>query len=160
MIDWIKFSERQPEKEGDYICWPKSALEQSLVCQWSLARSVFWDPNDEETRDIDPPEYWAEINPPKETPMPQEKETPKLCKDCRWVDLGSYPFCLHPKSARSLVNGEPLYRCESLRCDEVKGICDPPGLTRCIGKPNPLRHSWSAWRVQVRERRLRPCRST
>lgn len=104
MINWIKFSERQPEKEGEY-----------LFCVNPLSCIVFYEkwPSILNFQ----PDYWAEINlPPKETPMSEKL----LCKDCKWIATGlspdpMYPKCDNPEAPHSLVTGAANHRCESLR---------------------------------------------
>jgi len=108
MIDWIKFSERQPEKEGRYLCYDDG---DSYILEWMdgpIFGSRFHDPYIDDFNSANcEPEYWAEINPPqkenplndpipcpkckeffcghpltqKETPMPEKP----LCKDCKWI---------------------------------------------------------------------------
>jgi len=55
---------------------------------------------------------------PKETPMPESQEAPKLCKDCRWVAAKVF-VCSHPKTPRSLLNGEPDRNCLAMRDDDA-----------------------------------------
>ena len=65
MIDWIKFSERQPEKKALYLC---AYGGKYIVCSWIPDRSgYFWTYNADKDRcQLIPinPDYWAEINPP------------------------------------------------------------------------------------------------
>jgi len=62
MIDWIKFSERKPEKGGDYLYSEDGEFVR--VLNWSLADKHFWDPYSEDTSGKPHPEYWAAITPP------------------------------------------------------------------------------------------------
>ena len=140
MITWIKFSERQPEKEGEYLIYNEGNYLY-----------VEWDSGDFPCT----PDYWAEINPPgvfkvsgitnpfndpetikrlqgllqKKSPMPEKP----LCKDCRLCvvepDLlgrgGQYDFlsCSHPDGV-SFVDGLPIY-CGHVRGDNYR--CGPEG---------------------------------
>lgn len=65
---WVKFSERQPEKEIRYLCYCKDAFEHKLyVMDWYDGE--FYDPflnADDLNYDggCNFPDYWAEINLP------------------------------------------------------------------------------------------------
>ena len=63
MITWIKFSERQPEKEGEYLCCYKNNLLSPAL--WDYHR--FWLPPISRYHGIGNPIYWAEINLPEVT---------------------------------------------------------------------------------------------
>lgn len=59
MITWIKFSERQPEKEGYYLVYTAKPQFCGNEPSISVAR---W--HDAEDTTFCNPDYWAEINPP------------------------------------------------------------------------------------------------
>jgi len=65
MIDWIKFSERQPtgsKSHGKYyLCSYGDNIFQFL--QWDYHASRF----EKEGHHLKSPDYWAEINPPRDT---------------------------------------------------------------------------------------------
>ena len=66
MTNWIKFSERQPEKEGDYL-YSEDGLDVRVL-NWDPEKRVFDDPHtypyDAGIFTIPDPEYWAEVTPP------------------------------------------------------------------------------------------------
>src|SRR5271157_265232 len=70
MIDWIKFSERRPEKPGQYLCFDVGGeFIAGLICEWSgLIRDggLFLWHNKHGRVILVSPDYWAEINPPME----------------------------------------------------------------------------------------------
>jgi len=67
MIDWIKFSERHPEKEGTYLCFDGDML---YLLHWSIYSSNYgFFPDsayDDNYSYPNKPDYWAEINLPME----------------------------------------------------------------------------------------------
>jgi hypothetical protein len=138
MIDWIKFSERAPEKEGWYLCYDGDRFH---VLEWNGKK--FYRPS---RWLYQGPDFWAEINPPrkeddfswnpgleeyvalkpiKEPPMPEVK----LCKDCRFIkgdcsgrqDHG-HALCGNPKARRSPVDGQPIHPCDDMRNDGTRGL--------------------------------------
>lgn len=164
MTTWIKFSERQPEKEGDYLYSEDGELFRVLA--WTPGEKHFWDPYSEDTSGRPNPLYWAEIMPPRVrasgiSPLCRDQKTIKdlqdilgkersmpeqpLCKDCKWIApalLHPHPVCDHPKAKHSLVDGNPVQRCENLRetyCDhngswfEAKGTPFKPRPCVTIG---------------------------
>lgn len=71
MITWIKFSERQPEKEGRYLFFKGVLI---FLSYWK--KGVWFCNGDCEKSYIANPDYWAEINlPGKET---AKKERPDI----------------------------------------------------------------------------------
>ncbi len=80
MITWIKFSERQPEKEGHYLCWYNATkpeyscyLPRVYVLNWEPIEKTFFNlEKDSETAKA--PDYWAEINPPEEKDITKSQE--------------------------------------------------------------------------------------
>ena len=72
MITWIKFSERQPEREGQYLCLYTDRYARVLSGYYS--NQSFWDPNWSGDQ-MQPPDYWAEINPP-------DKKDIRICEKC------------------------------------------------------------------------------
>ena len=132
MINWHKFSERQPGKGCYYLICRSSLLNYYRVVY--LRKGCTYCPE----------EYWAEINPPgtfckncnpstmypgkliltdkkgkcqncgkqftKEPPMPENL----LCKNCRWIGPVDHRdpdykrvLCQEPRAPRSLVDGNP-----------------------------------------------------
>lgn len=153
MTTWIKFSERKPETEGDYLYSEDGEFVRCL--NWSPERKEFWDPYSDDGSGlsrIDDPEYWAEITPPlaarlgysiipgtgglsifeyfnrlkKESPMSEKP----LCKDCKWIKVvplnpDCTPICMAPKAPRSIVDGESIEQCWCARFNDV--FCGPEG---------------------------------
>jgi len=72
MIDWIKFSERVPEREGDYLWFQKKDPEKSYteeetrVLSWNRSNWRDYQSFDDEPPTFTDPDYWAEINLPVE----------------------------------------------------------------------------------------------
>ena len=114
MIDWIKFTERQPEKAGIYLCYDDG---DAYILDWHQGNYLspsFHDPCSDNNEANCKPDYWAEINPPgvtrrsgmtgpfndpetikafqdllaKKFPMPEKP----LCKDCKWIYIRDESF--------------------------------------------------------------------
>jgi hypothetical protein len=155
MIDWIKFSERQPEKEDQYLCLPDSGYGL-CVATWREGREGTWFYVDKnplgQWSKLKGPLWWATVNsPPCRTKLdykghfvafvtddsPSSKETPmpevKLCKDCRFFNPKGVKFnhihdfsrCEHLSSLTSVVDGSSMETCNSSR--RQKDLCGPEG---------------------------------
>ena len=141
MIDWIKFSERQPEKDGLYLSYYEEA-EIAFILSWKA--SGFYTMGFSISVMDRAPDYWAEINPPltgrfikettaelfkhlKKEPLMPEKP---LCKDCRWMTFlqgFTAPRCGHEEAKRSFVDGQPERPCWEIRAARFEGDCGPEG---------------------------------
>ena len=157
MITWIKFSERQPEKGGVYLCLIPSYNFGAGIHGAVWFDGKFWSSTDKGKEIF--PDYWAEINPPetpKETPM-SEKPLCKLCEWCR-----STYYCVNIKLEHVVdCEGPPLYLCSLARANR-EHFCGPEGRWfEAKGEASPPDGSSITNRVLALENRLAalPCMS-
>jgi hypothetical protein len=162
MIDWIKFSERQPERDREYLCHYKSLhpeyacyIPGNYILWWDPIGKLFYNLHDGCSKKAKSPDYWAEINLPEGDPMPQE--APKLCKDCRWIfntEDRRNPHCGHQKAKRSFVRGLPDEECEDLRRHQDSGPLIGAKMEHLAPRPycGPEGRWWEAKEINFKRR--------
>ena len=85
MITWIKFSERQPEKAGDYLHF----LNELATVQFWMGPDRGWVPCRLCGHEVlDNPDYWAEINPPGDSC--DDEELCKMIQDRFYMPNGGF----------------------------------------------------------------------